>query len=334
MIILQGTALPEPCVVTIGKFEGIHRGHRAGIERVVQFAKTQRIKSAVVAFSPHPHAVLCGTSYSPLFTRIERLFLLEQLGVDYLLEYPFDAALMQMTAAQFCMVLFNNLQAEAVILGEGFRFGHKRMGTLSFLRETAKKCGRSVEAVPPVQNFDMAAPISTSTIRALLAQSGIPDLTQAARLLGFPFFAMGVVTQGRQLGRTMGFPTLNLYPPADKFLPRYGVYATQTMINGTLYNSISNIGQRPTVNEGAVAPTIETHLLGVAHDNNGNKKPPSAGGIQVDSLYGTKIRVDFIKFIRAEIKFDGLQALQNQIALDVTHVKDFYTTTSAPVSTP
>jgi len=355
LIILRGTTLPEPCVLTVGKFEGIHRGHRTGIERVVQLAKTKGVKSAVVAFSPHPHHLLYGTAYSPLFTQAERIFLLEQLGVDYLLEYPFDATLMKMSAAQFCTVLFTDLQAEAVIVGEDFRFGHAREGTIAFMREMAKNYGRTVESVPSIQNCAALLPISTSAIRALLEQStdtatrfnNMSALEQITQLLGFPFFAMGIVMQGRQLGRKMGFPTLNLYPPPDKFLPCYGVYATRTTINATSYYSITNIGKRPTVNNGGT-PTIETHLLSLAHDNksieapvcnpannnDSNKKTPFKHGVQVGSLYGAQIRVEFIRFIRAEIKFNGLEALQNQIAMDVAQVKDFYTITSAPVSIP
>ena len=324
LIALHGNTLPEPCVVALGKYESIHRGHRAGIERAVQLAKTKQVKSAVVAFSPHPHTLLQGTSYSPLFTQAERIFLLEKLGIDYLLEYPFDATLMHMSAMQFCTVLFTDLQAEAVIVGEDFRFGHGRLGTLSLLREEAAKNNRIVEATPPL--LSNANPISTSAIRALLGEQNTkntPDLLQATSLLSFPFFAMGTVTQGRQLGRTMGFPTLNLYPTTDKYLPPFGVYATKTTINGTQYDSITNIGRRPTVNKVDVAPTIETHII---------KKTPAQGVLH--DLYGTEIQVDFIHFIRAEMKFDGLDSLKAQIAKDVAHVKEFYTTTSASISIP
>jgi len=325
LITLQGNTLPEPCVVTIGKFESIHRGHQAGIKRVVQLTKEKQIKSAVVAFSPHPHNVLSSATYSPLFTRAERAFLLAQLGVDYLLEFPFDVVLMQMSATQFCNILFMQMQAEAIVVGDGFQFGHGRTGTIELLNKTAMKYGRTVHVMPPLS--DDTAPISTSAVRTLLGHH-MPDMEQATRLLGFPFFAVGTVTQGRQLGRTMGFPTLNLYPPADKFLPRYGVYATRTFINGQSFNSITNIGQRPTVNIHAVAPTIETHLLETT------KKPPNKDGIPFDLLYGVEIRVDFLKFIRAEMKFDGLDSLKNQIATDIKQVKNFYTIKSARVSTP
>jgi riboflavin kinase/FMN adenylyltransferase len=152
--------------------------------------------------------------------------------------------------------------------------------------------------------------ISTSQVRSLLlgdenGSLGVaPRLTQAADMLGFPFFVMGEVTRGRQLGRELGFPTLNLYPDGDKFLPRFGVYKTRTCLDGCFYEGITNIGLRPTVNADEVLPTVETHLF----DYNGD-------------AYGKEIRVEFLHFVRGEMKFASLDELKMRIASDVVQVK-------------
>jgi len=298
--ILTGRELPEPCVLTAGKFESIHRGHQALIHKITRIAKEKGIASAVVAFTPHPYRVLGNAEYKPLFSRRERVFLLERLGVDYLLEYPFDEALITLDPIGFAQIIFERLKAQTVVIGEGYRFGHKRAGTAQTLKTLAEGYGRSVILCEPLGNETESAPVSTSHIRTLLNGEGIPRLTEAAALMGFSFFAMGTVKQGRQLGRELGFPTLNLYPTADKYLPRFGVYAARTTMGDRVFNGITNIGLRPTVNARETVPTIETHLFDFNED-----------------AYGREIRVEFLRFIRDEKTFTDLNALRAQIAEDV-----------------
>ncbi|MCL2189998.1 MAG: riboflavin biosynthesis protein RibF [Defluviitaleaceae bacterium] len=286
MKILSGRTLPQPCVLTVGKFEGIHRGHKALIKKVVKMARTRGVKSAVVAFSPHPNIVLTpnDNKYKPLFTQEERAFLLGNFGVDYLLEYPFDVHTMALSAQEFSAALYRDLQAKIVIAGEDFRFGNNREGTAA--------CLPVAHVIKDYEN------ISTSAIRALLDEE-TPQLTRAGQMLGFPFFVMGQVKQGRKLGRGLGFPTLNLYPAVEKFLPKFGVYATQTNIGGHVFKGVTNIGLRPTVNAAETIPTIETHLFDFNAD-----------------AYGRAIRIEFLHFIREERKFPNFDALAVQIKKD------------------
>ncbi|MCL2204227.1 MAG: riboflavin biosynthesis protein RibF [Defluviitaleaceae bacterium] len=307
MKILTGRTLPEPCVLAVGKFESIHRGHRALIQNGARLAREKGIASAVVAFTPHPYRVLGmgHEAYKPLFTRYERAFLLGGLEVDYLLEYPFDDTLISLPPEAFGQIIFEQLRAETVLVGEGYRFGHNREGTVHTLRELAAQYGRRVEIAQKREN------ISTSKIRALL-NSPAPQLDEAAAFLGFPFFALDETAPGRRLGHSLGFPTLNLYPPPEKFLPRFGVYTTRTTINGQSFPGVTNIGLRPTVHGNETAPTIETHLFGFNED-----------------AYGREIHVAFLHFMRDEKKFPSLDALRAQIGEDVRKVGLYFERKSA-----
>ena len=324
MVIIKGNKikLPTPCVLAMGKFESIHLGHRSLITEVVRLAQPG-LASAMVAFEPHPYRVLSDPGYKSLFAAHEREYLVRGLSIDYLLEYPFNRGFAALSPIDFCHKLYEELQARIVVVGEGYRFGHKREGTADTLRQVATTYNAQVYEVAPHvffeksnnDNFPVGSKMippevqsptsyistahktSTSTIRALISAN---KLAEAEALLGYPFFIMGKVTPGRQLGRSIGFPTLNIYPPEEKFLPTDGVYVTRTILNGRGYNGVTNIGLRPTV-ETAVAPrSVETHVLGYE------------GG----ELYGTHIRVEFMHFIRPERQFESLDALKTQIEDD------------------
>lgn len=292
MKILQGKniKMPVPCVLAMGKFESIHLGHQALINEMKRLADEQNLATALIVFEPHPYQVLVDPSYKPLFTREEREYLVAGIGVDYLLEYPFDANFAALSPEDFCHKLCNDLQARVIVVGSDYRFGHERSGTVDTLRRTNAQ-------VFEVTHVGGSNKTSTSTIRSFLAEN---NLTQAANLLGYPFFIMGKVTPGRKLGRTIGFPTINIYPASDKFLPADGVYATQTCFDGATYKGITNIGVRPTV-EGTDAPrSVETFLLDYP------------GG----DLYGNDIRTEFLQFIRPEQRFESIEALKMQIQRD------------------
>jgi riboflavin kinase/FMN adenylyltransferase len=290
--------------LAVGKFESIHRGHRALVQEVICLAKEKGLASAVAAFTPHPYRVLGNGDYKPLFTQRERARLLEQQGVDYLLEYPFNEDLIALPPADFGQIIFQQLQAHTVVVGEGYRFGHNRAGTVQTLQDLAKQYKREVITTDNYGN------ISTSSIRALLdgeSEANAPQLKKATQLLGFPYFAMGTVAHGRKLGHGLGFPTANLYPPADKFLPQYGVYITQTTAKNRLYNGITHVGLRPTVNASETAPAIETHLFGYNED-----------------AYGLEIKVDFLQFLRAEQRFENFDALKAQVNKDIRKAKGYF----------
>jgi riboflavin kinase/FMN adenylyltransferase len=325
--------MPSACVLTVGKFEGIHLGHQKLISEVVTKAKQLSVPSAVITFAPHPNVLFGRPDYKSLFTIEEREYILAGLGIDYLLVFPFDSAFAARTPEQFAELLFADLHARVIFVGEGFRYGSGQQGTEQTLRAEASRRGTQVITVPTLdagENGDKAAPplcyrnscqetvqtaadwhqrrklesssflahkISTSNIRVLLANR---ELTQAANVMGFPFFIMGTVAHGKRIGSRIGYPTVNILPPVDKLLPPDGVYATATFIGGARYASVTNVGLRPTVNEDTDKRTVESHLIGFGGD-----------------LYGAAIRTEFNNFIRPELKFNGIDELRERIAKDV-----------------
>jgi len=300
----------ENCVLTIGKFEGIHLGHQALLAEVVRQAKQLGIASAAMIFEPHPYIFLNDAQYKPLFANDERSHLLENTGLDYIFYCPFDKNLVALSPENFCKMLFDKYNAKLVIVGEDYRFGKNRAGDTALLQNEAAKYDSKVQIVPTCRGGilppeDTLQPIiSTSNIRKHLTEN---NMAEASRQLGFPFFIMGKVAKGKQLGRTIGFPTLNMYPPNEKFLPPDGVYATQTTVNGKTYRSITNIGLRPTVDSDSKVRSVETHLF----DYTGS------------DLYGQHIKIELLEFIRPERRFNSLEELKSQIAKDVLQAKKF-----------
>jgi riboflavin kinase/FMN adenylyltransferase len=277
------------CVLTIGKFEGIHLGHRALLCEVRDRAKAAGLTSVAVVFEPHPFKFLHDSNYAPIFTRPERDQLIREIGIDKIVTFEFTADFAAMSAADFCREIFEGLQAREVVVGENYRFGRNREGSAETMQAYGKVC-----------TLSSVGDISTSKIREFLIKS---EMENAARLLGFPFFVEGVVTEGRKLGRVLGFPTLNIYPPADKFLPQNGVYETQTIIGGKSFRGLTNIGTRPTVSENEGRVSVETHI-------------PALSG----ELYGTNIKVEFTRFIRPERKFSSAEELTAQICKDMEEI--------------
>jgi len=282
-------------VLAIGKFESIHLGHRALINEATRLARQNGLDSAIMVLSPHPYTVLVDANYKPLFTEDERAYLLVNFGLDHVFVQPFDKGFAEIAPQDFCRKIFLDFRARVVVVGEGYSFGRNRAGDIALLRQEAKAFGAEVRVVPHCTAADEA--ISTSQIRNLLLANKLPE---AEQLLGFPFFAMGTTRQGRQLARTLGCPTLNLYPHPSKFLPADGVYATLTYIDDIPHSGLTNIGLRPTVSQDNTR-SVETHLLNV----------------KMPELYGTRIKIEFLHFIRPEKKFASIDELKAQIKLDI-----------------
>jgi len=251
-------------VLAVGKFESIHRGHRTLIDEVVRRANSKGLASAVMVFEPHPITVLSDLSYRPLFSESERIHLFNESRLDYLFICPFNDAFAALSPEAFCNMLFHELNVHEVVVGEGYRFGHKREGTVDFMRGEALKHGRIVHVLQTVSDSADGGThplvISTSLIRRLLSENRLPE---AQQLLGFPFFIMGTDTKNRQHDRTVDFPTLNIYPDDKKFLPSDGAYVSQTYIRGgTAMPSITNICLRPTAFDALQdVRSVETHVL-------------------------------------------------------------------------
>lgn len=293
--------VPGPSAVTIGNFDGVHRGHRVLLRRAVDAAHEAAVRSVAVTFDPHPAAVLRPGSEPPaIHSRDERVAELIAVGVDLVLVLPFTPELAALTPAAFVeQVLVERLQATKVIVGTNFRFGHKAAGDVVSLSDAGDRHGFTTEAVTLLE-LD-GAPISSSELRRRIREDG--DLEWANRALGRPFRLAGEVVAGDQRGRTIGFPTANIEVSGRRLLPANGVYAGIATVDGVRYAAVTNVGTRPTFDGEGV--TVEVHLLDADLD-----------------LYGRQLEVTFRHRLRGERRFSGVDALVAQIGEDVRTARD------------
>ena len=301
---------PGPCpelrggsVVTIGAYDGVHLGHRALIDRVRKKAADRGIASALVTFDQHPARLVRPESAPLLLTDPEqKLELLEATGLDLLLVVRFDEERAQESPEDFVReVLVDCLGTKAIVVGEDFHFGHQRRGNVGLLRTMGAEAGFEVEPIellgPDGQPADEAAQVSSTAIRKALAEG---DVERAAAMLGREHEVRGVVDHGDARATELGFPTANVSVPDDVLLPADGIYAGwYTRPDGTRHPTAISLGRRPTFYETAHASLLEAHLLDFSGD-----------------LYGERARVAFVKRLRAEEKFDSVEALIEQMGRD------------------
>lgn len=296
----------DASVVTTGAFDGVHRGHQTVIREVQRRASERGVASAVVTFDIHPAVIVRPDSAPQLLTRLPRkLELLEQLGVDVVYVIEFDADRATTTAEQFITDVFvNRLHAQEILVGSDFHFGKGREGTVDFLSHHGDIHGFSVEGLDLIRSSTEATePISSTAIRRALIGG---DIEGAATMLGRPFELRGTVVQGDQRGRTIGFPTANVILPNDMARPANGVYACWYLTpDGVRHPAAVNVGVRPTFYESAESAVLEAHLLDFDAD-----------------LYGQEARVQFHHFLRSERRFNGIDELRDQLAIDIVEARN------------
>lgn len=292
--------VPGASVVTIGNFDGVHRGHRVLLRRAVTAAAEAEVRSVAVTFHPHPAAILRpGTEPLAIQSLDERVRDLLALGLDLVLVLPFTTSLSSLGPDVFLeKVLVERLAAIKVIVGANFRFGHKAVGDVITLSEAGERYGFATEAVTLLE-LD-GSPISSSEVRARIAAG---DLAWVNRALDRPFSLSGEVVRGDARGQTIGFPTANVEVPAGRVLPANGVYAGYATVAGERFGAVTNVGTRPTFAGDGI--TVEVHLLDVDRD-----------------LYGQHLEVSFVHRIRDEQRFDGVDALVAQIGRDAATARD------------
>jgi riboflavin kinase/FMN adenylyltransferase len=280
-------------VVALGNFDGLHRGHQKLVDEVRREARERRGTSVAMIFDPHPSRVLRAEKAPPLLMTLDqKLQAFERAGIDAVAIVRFTKELSRWEPELFVeTVLVDWLGAAEVWVGSNFLFGRDRSGTFTLLRALAEDRGFRVEKIDPVRYKDFV--VSSTRIRHLIAEGRVDE---AGALLGHHYFIDGPVVRGDGRGRTLGFPTANM-TTANELVPAHGIYATMVVIGETWHRAVTSIGVRPTIGDGPV--TIETHLLDGTYD-----------------LYDTQIRLAFVKWLRAELKFDGLEALRDQIARD------------------
>ena len=307
MQVTHGTIKPGggPLGLTIGNFDGVHRGHHAMLARLVAKARALNLPSCVLTFEPHPREFFAPAAAPTRLARLrEKLELIAEAGIDRVHILRFDARLAALDAARFIEdVLLRGLGARWLLVGRDFRFGARRTGDFALLESEAARLGFGLEAMPEV--MDAGERVSSSAVRAALAAG---ELARAALLLGREYTMSGRVAHGEHLGRQLGFPTANIV--LRRRPPLAGIFAVEAELEEThrVLRGVANVGRRPTVKENAAA-LLEVHLF----DSTGD-------------IYGRHLRVKFLSKLRDEEKYDGLEALRVAIAGDAARARQFFAT--------
>ncbi len=293
----EGLQPGGPAALTIGAFDGVHRGHQALISRLVESAGEADLPALVVTFDPLPRQVFGRSEGSLLSGTEERLAQVEALGVDGTLLLTFDREFASTRASRFVTLLEEHLHVEQLLLGPDFALGYRQEGNVAFLQRAGQERGFDVEVVPHV--VYEGAPIHSTRIRATLREG---DLGQANAMLGRPYQLAGAVVGGERRGRKLGYPTANLAVPSERLLPAKGVYVCRARAGAQSWGAVLNLGHRPTFPEGRV--TVEAHLLDFEGD-----------------LYGQDLHLEILGRLRSEREFPSEEALAAQIREDVRHAR-------------
>ncbi|BHH84324.1 bifunctional riboflavin kinase/FAD synthetase [Desulforhopalus sp. 52FAK] len=295
---MMGDTFPCPCV-TIGNFDGVHFGHQQLFETVSQKAKQHNGTSVAITFNPHPLQVLLPEGIKLISNCEQKAELIEAAGIDVLIVIPFTKEFAKTTADTFVQdFLINTLHIKELVVGYDYAFGKGRGGNIDFLRNQGEEFGFPVTVVEALYAEDQL--VSSTRIRQLVKDG---KMAMARALLGRNYQIRGTVQVGKQRGgKLIGFPTANLKFNEEDLVPRHGVYVAQVVYGGRCYGGVLNIGYNPTFGEEKLV--AETHIFDFNED-----------------IYGQPIRVNLLKFLRGEVKFNGVKELSQQIAKDVSTAK-------------
>ncbi|MBQ5425734.1 MAG: bifunctional riboflavin kinase/FAD synthetase [Pseudobutyrivibrio sp.] len=297
---LFDTKLEQETAITVGKFDGVHRGHHLLATDIIS-KKSEGLASCMITFTNSPRQVINDDNTPCLITNNERVYMLEQGGLDYLIECPFDERLMNTEASDFIKFLCDNLNMKYMVSGSDFTFGKKGIGNTALLKQLSKEYGFEYKEIQKIQINDRD--ISSTYIREELKAGHIDSVNE---MLGYNYFVWGEVIHGAHLGTKIGIPTINITPSASKLVPKFGVYVTTIDFDGRIYHGVTNVGTKPSVSDKNIVG-IETHIL----DYNGD-------------LYGRYVKVTFEAFLRPEMKFGSVEELKQQMAKDKTIAKEYF----------
>lgn len=289
-------------ILTLGTFDGVHIGHKKILERITQNTENGKYESLVLTFFPHPRMVLQEKSEIKLLNTInEKTKLLEATGIENLIVHPFDESFSRLTAEEFVhTILVDKFQIQKIIIGHDHRFGRNRTANIDDLIAFGKEYGFEVEQISAQEIQDVS--VSSTKIRNALKEG---NMTLANEYLGYDYFLNGTIVKGKQLGRTIGFPTANIHIEEDyKLIPKIGVYVVKVVVNEETVFGMMNIGFNPTVN--GDRQTIEVHLFDFDKD-----------------IYDQNIEVSLLHYIREEQKFGSVDALKAQLHQDQNTALDF-----------
>lgn len=294
----------ENAVVTIGTFDGVHFGHQKILKRLCELAKSTGGESVILTFFPHPRLIIDpeNQQLKMINTVEEKAKILANLGVDHLIITPFTRDFSNLTPAEYInQILIDTIGVKNIIVGYDHRFGKDRQGGMSDLQEFAGIYGFAIEEIPEQDINDVA--VSSTKVRTALLDG---DVALAATYLGYNFSIHGRVIKGDKIGRTIGFPTANIFVEETyKLIPSDGIYAVTVELNATVYKGMAYIGQRPTIN--GMTRNIEVNIFDFNQE-----------------IYGQLITMNFLKFLRHDVKFTGLEALKDQLHEDKLATLKFF----------
>ena len=294
--------IAEPTVVSIGKFDGLHNGHKKLVAEMMNY-RIQGRKAAMFTFSTPPGTLVKGKTQNVIMTNREREQLLEDAGLDYLVEYPFDEEVRSMAPERFVEeILVEKMNAQVIVTGPDCHFGYKAAGDRAMLEALAPKYGYRYIVVEKAKDEDYKI-ISSTYVRDLLADG---EIMKANKLLGYRYYITGIVEHGKSIGHRRLYPTANIVPPREKHLPKYGVYVSRVSVEGKVYGGLTNVGEKPTI-EGKNPAGVETYLYDFEGD-----------------LYGKEIKVELLDFVRPEMKFSSIEELKAQLDYDVKACREMY----------
>lgn len=292
----------RPSAVTIGVFDGVHRGHQHLVAGLIERARAEGLAAVALTFNPHPRTVLRpGVAVTYLTSLEERVELLQSLGLDAVGVLAFTSELAQLSPRDFLGLLVDELQMRRLVVGPDFALGRNRAGTISVMRQVGQELGFEVEVARLLAEDDEK--VGSSSIRQALAEG---DVTRVQRLLGRPFALRGPVVAGDKRGRTLGFPTANIAIGLDRALPAYGIYVTRAFVRESSYQSCSSIGIRPTFDV-EPRPTVETFVIDFDED-----------------VYGQEMRIELLERLRGEQKFESVEELVAQMHKDIEQTRAFF----------
>lgn len=292
---LRRSVTPGEHALSIGVFDGVHGGHQALVKRMLEEAAARDLTGGVVTFHPHPRTVIRPDQPFQYLESLEhRVELLRACGVEFVSVLQFTSELQQVSAEDFCRLLVEEARVRLIVVGADFRLGRGGEGTVERLAEIGQGQGFDVLPLRLIDHGADSTPISSTRIREALADG---QMEEVQALLGRPFSLRGPVVRGDQRGRTIGFPTLNVGVSADRALPPDGVYVTRAYLPTGIFNAVTNVGTRPTFD--GTTRRVETHVFDFEGD-----------------MYGQVVTIELLHRLRAEQKFDGVDALVEQIKAD------------------
>lgn len=298
---IKNINIEQDTVVTIGNFDGVHKGHQKIIKDTISIAKNKKMKSVLFTFSNHPVNFFEKDKLKNIITKEEKHEIINKMGIDIVVSIPFNEFIIRLDPKEYIQkILLEKLHAKQIVIGHDFRFGQNRGGNAQFLEDIGKEYGFDVKIMNPICLKNIR--VSSTYVRNLLKDGKVNKVNE---FLGREYELTGIVVHGKKIGKDiLGFPTINLEYDKNILIPKKGVYQTKVNIDGKIYDGATNIGYSPTVKQNEF--TVETYILQYDGD-----------------LYEKKASINFIRRIRDEIKFDTIQDLKKQMNKDVENIKQY-----------